>query len=209
MADHPTPADDRKPKILSIRTAARTKQFEIEAVQLQFSNGCEAEYERVSSGVIHGAVVVVPVLNGDTILLVREYAVGFDRYELGLPKGLIRADETPFEAAGRELMEEVGYEAKHLSSLYTLTIAPGFLAYATEVVVASDLVPGRKSGDEPEALEVVPWPLRDIDALISSREITDARSVAALLLGKSFIEKCRSRRDVPFRHGAADAGQDD
>jgi ADP-ribose diphosphatase len=187
MVYPPTATDERKPKILNIRTAARSKLFEIEVVRVQFSNGYEAQYERVSSGMVNGAVVVVPMLDPATVLLVREYAVGFDRYELGLPKGLIRPNESLFQAANRELTEEVGYMARQFSRLYSLSIAPGFLCYATEIVLASDLAPEKQNGDEPEALEVIPWPLQRLDALIGSGEITDARSVAALFLAREFI----------------------
>ncbi len=187
MPNGPIVLDGRKPRILSVRTAARSKLFEIEAVHLRFSNGVEAEYERVSSGGQYGAVVVVPVLDNKTILLVREYAVGFDRYELGLPKGLILAGESFSSAAKRELMEEIGYRAERLSHLYTLTIAPGFLSYATEVVLATELSVCAKQGDEPEPVEVIAWPLRKLDALIDARDVTDARSVAALLLAKAAL----------------------
>lgn len=189
MPGRPTALGERKPRILSIHTVARSKLFEIEAVRLQFSNGYETEYERVSSGSANGAVVVVPMLDSRTLLLVREYVVGFDRYELGLPKGLIRRDESPFEAANRELAEEVGYTARQLSHLYSLSIAPGFLCYATEVILASNLATARRQGDEPEALEVVPWPLQMLDELIGSGEITDARSLAALLLAKTKLDR--------------------
>jgi ADP-ribose diphosphatase len=184
--------DNRKPKILSIRTTARSNLFEIEAVRLQFSNGYEAEYERVSSSPIHGAVVVVPMLNSKTFLLVREYAVGFDRYELGLPKGLLRAGESVLDAANRELMEEVGYSANDLTKLYTLSIASGFMCYATQVVIATNLVPGRMPGDEPEALQVVAWPMEKLDALVTSCDVSDARSVAALFLARAHLENSSS-----------------
>lgn len=187
MVNDPKATDERKPKILNIRTTARSKLFDIEVVRVQFSNGYEAEYERVSSGTVNGAVIVVPMLDPATVLLVREYGVGFDRYELGLPKGLIRPNELSFQAANRELTEEVGYTARQFSHLYTLSIAPGFLCYATEIVLASDLAPEKQNGDEPEALEVIPWPLQRLDALIGSKEITDARSVAALFLVKELI----------------------
>lgn len=53
------------------------------------------------------AVMIVPVI-GDHLLLIREYAVGTESYELGFPKGLIDLGEKVLEAANRELMEEVG-----------------------------------------------------------------------------------------------------
>jgi ADP-ribose diphosphatase len=51
-------------------------------------------------------VIVVPMLDAQTALLVREYAAGMHRYELGLVKGRIDAGETPEQAADRELKEE-------------------------------------------------------------------------------------------------------
>ena len=182
-------ADSSKPKILSVRTAARSKLFEIESVRLQFKNGLETEFERVSSTPIYGAVVVVPMLDLATFLLVKEYAVGFDRYEVGLPKGLVHVNEPLLAAANRELMEETGYTAKRLSKLYTLTVAAGFLCYATDVVLALDLEnSGPKQGDEPEPPEVIQWPVSALDELITSNYVTDARSVAALYLARSVIQ---------------------
>jgi ADP-ribose diphosphatase len=99
--------DAGKPEILSVRTAARSRLFHIEAVQLRFANGNEREFERVAGSAIPGAVVIVPLLDAANILLVREYAVGLERYELGLPMGRVHERESALEAANRELMEEI------------------------------------------------------------------------------------------------------
>ncbi len=53
----------------------------------------------------------------DTVLLVREYGVGLDHYELGLPKGRMDRDETAEQGANRELKEETGYGARQLKHL--------------------------------------------------------------------------------------------
>ena len=58
--------------------------------------------------------MVVPMLDEETVLLVREYAAGMHRYELGLVKGRIDAGETPAQAADRELKEEAGYGARRI-----------------------------------------------------------------------------------------------
>lgn len=50
VTDHPTVTDDRKPKILSTRTAAPSNLFEIEVVHVRFSDGYEAAYESESYG---------------------------------------------------------------------------------------------------------------------------------------------------------------
>src|SRR5687767_14877988 len=75
--------------------------WRMERLDLEFDNGERRRYERLH-GRGHGAVIVVPLLDDDTVLLVREYAAGVHRYELGLVKGRIDAGETPLQAADRE-----------------------------------------------------------------------------------------------------------
>ncbi len=69
--------------------------------------------------------MIVPVIGND-LLLIREYAVGIEEYELGFPKGLIDPGEGVLEAANRELMEEVGYGAERFDFLAKLTMAPSY-----------------------------------------------------------------------------------
>ena len=79
---------NKLPKINSRNQVARSRLFAIEQLELTFSNGEERQYERMlGSG--NGAVMIVPMLDADTILLVREYCAGTHSYELGFPKGLI------------------------------------------------------------------------------------------------------------------------
>jgi len=175
------------PKILSVRTAARSRHFHIEAVELRFANGNVREFERVAGSRHPGAVIIVPVLDSGDLLLVREYAVGSERYELSLPMGLVQAEESTLEAANRELQEETGFAARKLEPLHTLALAPGILGYRMEVVLARGLYPSSRSGDEPEPVEVVRWPLSRIDDLPIAGEISDARTLAALLVARQAL----------------------
>ncbi len=176
-----------KPRILSAATIARTRLFHVEQVGLEFSNGTVVQYERLQAS-SHGAVLVVPLLEDDTVLLIREYAAGVHRYELALPKGLIEAGEDLLRAANRELMEEVGYAARDLRHLTSFTLAPGYLSHVTHVVFAKDLYPQRRPGDEPEEIEVVPWRLSQLPALLSREDCTEARSIAALYMVRDMLQ---------------------
>lgn len=175
-----------KPEILHTQTLAKTRLFHIEQLDLRFSNGVEVQYERLC-GSANGAVLIVPMLDDDTVLLIREYAAGVDRYELSLPKGRIENDEEILPAANREIMEEIGYAAKSLEHLSSLTVAPGYLSSTTHIVLAQGLYPQRREGDEPEALEVVEWKLSNLPALLEHPECTEARTIAALFMTRQLL----------------------
>ncbi len=176
----------KKPEIVAAETVARTRLFHVEQLDLRFSNGVEVQYERLKSNSA-GAVLVVPMLDNDTVMLIREYAAGVHRYELGLPKGRIEPGEDLLEAANRELMEEIGYGANQLEHLTAFTLAPGYLGHHTQIVLAQDLYLQSCEGDEPEELEVVSWSLSNLSELLIRDDVTEARSIAALYMVRDLL----------------------
>ena len=176
----------QKPKILRQQTIAQTRIFQVEEVELEFTNGKQRRYERLLGG-SPGSVLVVPMLDNDTVLLIREYSTGSHDYQLGLPKGRIEAGEEPLQAADRELREEVGYGARDLCVMRTLSLAPAYIQHQTHVILARDLFPDRREGDEPEPIEVVPWRLSNWQELLQQPDLTEARSIAALYLTREFL----------------------
>jgi len=175
-----------KPSILGRRVVAKTGVFTVEELSLRFSNGSERRYERIAGG-RQDSVLVVPILDRDTVLLVREYAAAMDRYELGLPKGRITADEDPLAAANREIREEIGYAATELELLRPLTLAPAYIDHRTQIVMARGLMASPLPGDEPEPPEVVPWKLTRLEELLARADFSEARSVAALFIVRDLL----------------------
>jgi ADP-ribose diphosphatase len=174
------------PTIHKTEVVARSRLFLVEALDLEFSNGEQRTFERLASRG-YGAVLVVPMLDEDTVLLIREYAAGTERYELGLPKGKVDAGETLLEAANRELMEEVGYGAHDIRPLKSVSLAPGYMGHRTNLLLARNLYPAKLEGDEPEALEVVPWKLSELDKLIAMDECSEGRSLLALYMVRDIL----------------------
>jgi ADP-ribose diphosphatase len=155
-------------------------------MDVKFSNGATRIYERlVSRG--NGAVLVVPMLDDDTVLMIYEYSGGTERYELGLTKGKIDKGETLIETAARELKEEIGYGAKKLTFLKTITLAPGYQSSETHIVLAEELYEEKAYGDEPEPLEIVAHKLSDLEKLTYSEDLTEARSILALYMVRDII----------------------
>jgi ADP-ribose diphosphatase len=175
----------RLPQIHAV-TETDAGPFTLQQLDLEFSNGERRLFQRLN-GRGHGAVVVVPMLDDQTVLLVREYAAGMHRYELGLVKGRIDAGEDAVTAANRELMEEAGYGARQLDVLRQLTLAPTYMSHQTTLVLARDLYPQRLPGDEPEELEVVPWKLDELDSLMLREDCSEGRSLAALFIARQWL----------------------
>ena len=174
------------PIIHATRIIEQSRFMRAEQVDLEFSNGEKRTFERLMSSGL-GAVIIVPMRDDDTVLLVREYAVGVDRYELGLPKGRLDRDETAEQGANRELKEEIGFGARSLHILTNLSVSPAYMTAMTHVVLARELYPERLLGDEPEPLEVVPWKLSELHRLLEHPEVSDGRSIAALFVAREYL----------------------
>jgi len=175
------------PRIHAQRGREPGRLFKIEQLDLEFSNGEKRVYERLHSHGL-GAVIVVPMQDVDTVLLVREYAVGLHHYELGLVKGRMESGESVLEAAQRELKEEAGYGARDMLELTPLSLAPGYMTHVTNVVLARDLYPEKLPGDEPEELEILPWPMADLYTLVQRPDCTEGRSIAALYIARDYLQ---------------------
>lgn len=180
----------KTPTILKTETIASSRLFRIETVDLEFSNGEKRVFERIRGTRGQGTIMMIPVeADNDTVLLVREYAVGVERYELGLPKGIVEADEDLTEAANRELKEELGLGAKKFTFIKQMNNAPGFFGSHVHSVLVQDFYEERLQGDEPEPIEIVPWKLSKLEELIEREDFSEARSIAALFIVRELLKK--------------------
>lgn len=175
-----------KPVILATKVLASTKIFQIEGVHLSFSNGEQRHYERLRGHAVD-SVMIVPVLDNETVLLVREYGVGLEDYYLGLPKGTVDQGEDILTAANRELMEETGYGAKCLTLLKSLSSSPSYATRTMKIVLAKNLYEQKRQGDEPETIDVIPWKLNNLAQLVERDDFHEARSLAALYLVRDLL----------------------
>ncbi|MAY71736.1 ADP compounds hydrolase NudE [Halomonas litopenaei] len=178
-----------KPRILSRKTVAESRLFRVEELELRFSNGAERHFERLlGNGKGIGAVMIVAMPDPDHVLLIREYAAGFEDYVLTLPKGVVDPGEDIVTAANRELMEECGVGARRIEPLVELSLSPNYMRQRMQVMLASDLYPKRLEGDEPEPLVVETHALDSIPALLAREDFHEARAIAALYIARDKLK---------------------
>ena len=144
-----------------------------------------SEFER---DLVHhpGAVSVVPV-DGDEVVLVRQYRAAVDQLVLEIPAG--KRDvvgEDPELTAHRELAEEVGLRAGKLEKLCEFYNSLGFSDELSHVYLGTELteVPKDLQGVEEQHMTVERIRLDDVPALIATRELVDAKTVIGLLLAR-------------------------
>lgn len=133
--------------------------------------------------VLHpGAVVIVPMLDGDRVVLIRNERVAVGKTLVELPAGTLEPPEPPTTCAARELQEETGYAAGHWLELPGFFMSPGILHERMHVFVAEDLTAGehhREAGENIDNL-IVPW--AEALAMCERGQIEDAKTICALLM---------------------------
>lgn len=162
------------------------RAFRVRRDTLKTPDGRETKLEIIEHG---GSVVLIPVDHEGNLLFVRQYrhAAGEDLLEL--PAGT-RNDEEPFEeCAAREIREETGLEAGKLQKIGGFYLVPGYSTEFMAVFLATELKENPLQADEDEFLQVEKVPLKQAVEMAEHGEIQDAKSLAALLLARSHLEK--------------------
>jgi ADP-ribose pyrophosphatase len=145
--------------------------------RFRHADGEEVERELVT----HPGAVGIVAHDDAHVWLVRQprEAVGEDLLEIPAGK-LDEEGEGPLQTARRELAEEIGKAAAHWEPLHSFYVTPGFASEELHLFLATGLSDARAEADENERIEIVPWPLADLDRAIA--ESRDSKSLIGLLL---------------------------
>ena len=137
-----------------------------------------------------GVCAVVPFLDHQHIILMHQFRYGPNETLWEIPAGTIEGreeasrmlpDETPEECAARELMEETGYQASRLEKVCECYATPGNSDEILHLFFARDLIKRQQDLDAGEIIdEVRSFNLTEIDALIDSGGIRDAKTLVGL-----------------------------
>jgi ADP-ribose pyrophosphatase len=131
--------------------------------------------------VVHpGAVVILPVLSDNRVVLIRQHRVAVDSELIELPAGTREANEEPIVTARRELIEETGYTAESLSHVMMFYSSPGFIKEEMHLFLATELIPGPTAMEDGEKIETIITPLEDAIKMITKGEIHDAKTIIGL-----------------------------
>ena len=136
-------------------------------------------------GVVHtGACVgVLPFLDPDTVVLVRQYRYVAGRHTWEMPTGGVMPGEPIQAAAQRELAEESGYRAGRLEPVCVYHTSKSVMDETAHLFLASDLTSAedRPEPDETESFQMRPHRFQEVLAMVDSGEIVDSMTIIAVL----------------------------
>lgn len=179
---------DEKPRISERERIHQGRKFDFERVNLA-APGAEPVWREV---VRHpGAVCILPVLEprgadgSPKIVMIRNhrFAIGGESGSVlwEIPAGTMEPDEDPGVTAGRELIEEAGYEAGRLTELTSFYTTPGMTDERMVAFVATDLRKVEQRLEEDERIEVRTCSLDEVLEMIDRGEIEDGKTVLTVL----------------------------
>jgi ADP-ribose pyrophosphatase len=168
---------------LSSNTVYRGTFLEVVEDQVRLPDGTTARREYIRHP---GAVMILPFLDRDTVVLVRQFRYPVGRHFEEIPAGKMNEGEEPLATAQRELREECGYRAGEWRRVTTLHPCIGYSNEAIELFLARDLVHVGAELDAGEFLEVVPVAFSEAVRRVRDGRITDAKTACALLWADKF-----------------------
>ena len=163
---------------LSSQTAFQGKLLTVRVDTVSLPRGRTSIREIVE----HSPCVCMAPIDGNDVLLVRQYRKAVEASLLEVPAGGMEPGETPEDAVVRELQEEIGHTAGTLQHLQSFFMSPGFCTEEMHAFLATDLRPAVLDPDFDEDIEVVRVPINEIPALLNSGQVRDAKSITTLLL---------------------------
>ena len=129
-----------------------------------------------------GGVGILPIDSDLNCYLVRQYRYPAQQEMLEIPAGKLERGEEHFSCAVRELSEETGFSADRYDYCGKVFTSPGFSNEVLHIYLATGLHAGESHPDEDEFLNIVTVPLRELAEMADRGEITDAKTVIAILV---------------------------
>jgi ADP-ribose pyrophosphatase len=127
-----------------------------------------------------GASLVVPFLDRDTVIMLRQLRPVIGRYIYEFPAGTLDPGESPLSCAKREIVEETGYFARSLRRLGVIYPVPGYSTEEIYIYGAHGLCPVAREPEEDEVIEHRPMKRPEVRRLFRRGRIVDAKTIAAL-----------------------------
>ena len=137
------------------------------------------------------AVCILPFESPGTVHLIQQYRKAIEATLIEAPAGCMAPNETPLNAAKRELKEETGFEADQWVSMGSAIMAPGFCTETIHFFMATGLTHGPTNFDTDEWVTLATYPMARAMAGVNDGHIIDAKTIIALGKLNEYLQRQR------------------
>ncbi|MDD4940405.1 MAG: NUDIX hydrolase [Candidatus Omnitrophica bacterium] len=153
------------------------KLLRLYARSVRLPNGYVAALEVIKHP---GAALVIPFINRDTVIMLRQLRPVIGAYLYELPAGTRGRAESAVTCARREVIEETGYAAGSLKRLGMIYPVPGYSTEKIDIFAAGNLRKAAVKPEQDEVLECIPMSRAAVRRMFKNRRIVDAKTICAL-----------------------------
>ena len=161
------------------------KIIDVKTEDIKFPDGHTSLYEFVQH---KPAVAVVPIIDKENILLIKQYRPVICKKIWEIPAGLLDKNEKPLQAARRELEEETGYKAKTLIKLGAFYSSPGFTDEYTTIYLAEDFQKTEQKQDKDEDIKIHIFSIYDLLKKVKNKKIEDSKTVMGIIWAGIYLK---------------------
>jgi ADP-ribose pyrophosphatase len=169
-------------EVIHSQTVFQGRVFDVRVDQVRLPDGRQIRVDIIEH---RGAVTIIPVDSNGLVWFIRQYRHSIGEELVEFPAGVMEENESPDEAAQRELREEIGMAANSLKLIGEFFLAPGYSTEYMYVFLAEDLHPAPLTQDEGEMIEIEKVPVDKALDLAKQGKVRDAKSLASLFFWKT------------------------
>jgi len=181
----------KRVKVGKYKTVFKGVIFKIKQAKAVFPSGKITTFEQVARP---PTVTILAIDAKGRLLLTKEYRLKHRKYLWRLPSGRVEKNETPLQAARRELQEEAGLKAKKLK-LFHVRGSSQTLDWKLYCYIATDFTPAPTKSDEDEDIKIVPTSIKKAFKMVANGEIKK-ENMAYVIMKLHFSKKLNKNR--PF-----------
>ena len=173
---------------LERKTIYEGRVFQLDSVWMKDPKGRQFEHQIIRHP---GAAVIVPQLDRDHFVLVRQFRSPVQRVLWEFPAGTLERKESALACAKREIAEEVGYEAKRWEKLSSFYPTPGISTESMHLYLALDLRPVPSRLDTDEFLERQGLSFKQLRNMVLDGTIEDAKTMLGFFYYCEYCKRCK------------------
>ena len=161
------------------------KIFELITENITLENGTTTDVEFIEHP---GAAAIIPFLDDNRIVLLKQYRHALKKYIWEIPAGTLDPQEEIISCAKRELIEETGYSASGWQKIGEITPVPGYSDERIHIYLATELQPAEQHLDADEVIQVQEVEFTKALEMIGNGKIQDAKSIAGLFMASAWLK---------------------